>query len=110
MQIGPPIDTLQYVAEESSDVVDVEIRAVIDEQLHDLVAALVRGAHERRAPFGIARVHVDAEIQQHLHGVLVRRTRPFVGDALDPADAGRDHERRRAVVRRELRIGAVLEQ
>ena len=79
---------------------------MIDEDLDDVGAALVRGAVQRRAAGVGLRVRVEAELDQHLHRFERRLRRPLVGDAFDPADAGGDVQRRHAEHRVDLRIGA----
>ena len=49
----------------------VELGAAIDEQLHDVVPALERRAHQRRAPIGVRGVRVETEIEQHANGLEV---------------------------------------
>ena len=71
----------------------VELGAVLHEQLDDIVAAFVCGAHQRRATVDpVLRVQVGTEIQQHLHGLERLLGRPLVRDALHPADAARHHQ------------------
>ena len=88
----------------------IQLGAVVDEKLHDVVAALERRAHQRRAAVVVRRVGVEAQVQQHLHRFEVVLRRALVGDAFDPADAGGGRQRRVAVRRRDLRVGALVEQ
>ena len=82
-----PVDARELVNRvAAADVVRREIGAAVDEQLHDLVAALVRRAHQRRAALRVVQVHVEPEVEEHRHRLEVRVARPLVRDAFDPAD------------------------
>ena len=89
---------------------DVEPRAVRGEILDDVVRAAIRGAVNRRDAHRVHGVHVVAELVGELHG-FEQRVAPFVEGLGDgPIHAGRHHQRRRAGVGRDVRIGAVRKQ
>ena len=74
----------------------VHVRSVFHQQAHGL--RMPGGPHQRRlAEFLLARIDVRAAIEQHLHD-------------LDLPQARRRHQRRLAVLARQVRIGAVFEQ
>ncbi len=84
---------------------------MVDQQLHYVVASLVRCAHQGNAPVQrVLRVHIGAHVQEHLHRVIGLLRRPLVGDSLDPADSARDHQRGHAVIGCNFRVRSMLEE
>ena len=67
--------------------------------------------HQCRAQvLGVLRIDVGTMVQQELDGLERLLRRPFVGDALDPADATGHHQWRDVVIRRQGGVGPVLQQ
>src|SRR5207247_7508311 len=88
----------------------LELRAAVDEQLHDVVASLECGTDERRATLAVTVIRIESEVEQHPYGFQIVLRRSLVGDAFDPANASRRGQRGVAVLSRDERIGAVVEQ
>jgi hypothetical protein len=83
---------------------------VVHQHLHDFVAPLHGGAHQRRPTVFVGAVRIEAEIQQQLHRLDVLLGGTLVRHAFDPADARGGSQRGVAEIADELRIGPVGEQ
>ena len=70
----------------------------------------MRGPVQRDTAGIRLRVHIEAEIDQHLHCFERVAHRPLVGDPFNPADAGSDCSGVTSENRVDLRIGAMREQ
>src|SRR5262249_12326174 len=93
-------------------VFEIEIGAMLSQELHNLIESLQRGAVERGSPAAIDGVDVNARIQTEFN-CLDRVTLSFVtpgGVFFLGSKAGSRHQRIDAVARHNLRIGALLEQ
>src|SRR5439155_12308242 len=103
------IDRLPRVAREdrhggvgiaAAAVPSLELRAAVDEQLHDVVASLECGTDERPATLAVTVIRIESEVEQHPYGFQIVLRRSLVGDAFDPANASRRGQRGVAVLSR----------
>src|SRR6185437_15225267 len=95
----------------AADIVEGQVGTAVHQQLNHVVTSLVRRTHQRGAAVqGVLSVDVRTQVEQEFDGVVSLAGRPLVSDALDPADAARDHQRGHVVFGGDVRISSVLEQ
>ena len=89
---------------------NIQLRAVIREELHDGGTSFVRGPVEGDTTGVGLRIRILTQVQQQLHGFQCVLLRPFVGNPLDPADSSSDLQRRHPQGRRDFRVRAAGQQ
>ena len=92
-----------------AEVPRVDVCAVCNEILHHLVQAAERGSLQRREVGLVHHVDVGARLQQYPHRLLGRRgprAARYARRVGGPAETCRHHQGRRAVVGRQVLVGA----
>ena len=91
-------------------ILDVDLRALVDEKPDDVVGSAIRGAVQRGEAHRVDDVHVHPERVAQFHRFEQRLGSLVVGLIEDPVDARGSHQRGGARERRDVGIGLVCEE